>query len=105
VQIIKYLQEGYKRFATGIYLIWYPIVDENSIKNFHQRVKNLGIEQLLITEIIIDQRIESGFKGCGMLIVNAPYQLDEELSVALPLMLKYLQKDYGKIYLSATSQV
>lgn len=98
VQIVKYLKEAYKRFATGIYLVWYPIVDEKSVNNFHQQIKNLNIEKILASEIIINPKAE-GFKGCGMLIINAPWQLDEKLSKALPLLLKYLDKPQGGIKL------
>jgi 23S rRNA (adenine2030-N6)-methyltransferase len=95
-QIIKYLEEGYKRFATGIYLIWYPIVNEKLINNFYKKIKELKLSKTLISEIIIDQKIEDGFKGCGMIIINAPWQSEEKLSQALPLLLKYLQKPEGK---------
>ena len=95
LQIIKYLSEAYKRFATGTYLIWYPIVDEKSVSNFWQKIKNLGIKKILLAEIIIDNNIKDGFKGCGMIIINPPYQLDEELSLSLPLILNYLEKVNG----------
>ena len=100
MQIIKYLKEAYKRFATGIYLVWYPIVNERSIDNFYHEIKNLGIQKTLIAEIIIDQNIKEGFKGCGMAIINPPYQLEEKLSVGLPLILRYLEKEQGKIRVS-----
>lgn len=96
IQIIKYLKEGYKRFSTGIYLIWYPIVNEKLISNFHKQIKELNLTKTLISEIIIDQKIQNGFKGSGMVIINAPWQLEEKLSIALPLLLKYLQKPEGK---------
>jgi 23S rRNA (adenine2030-N6)-methyltransferase len=95
-QIIKYLEAAYKRFATGIYLIWYPIVNEKIISNFHSEIKNLQIAKILISEIVIDQKIKDGFKGCGMIIINPPWQLEEKLSIALPLMLQYLEKPFGK---------
>lgn len=96
VQIIKYLKEAYKRFATGIYLVWYPIVDEKLIEKFYSQIKELKIEKILISEIIIDEGIKNGFKGCGMIIINAPWQLDEKLSTALPLLLEYLNKPQGR---------
>ncbi len=96
LQIIKYLKEAYKRFATGIYLIWYPIVNEKTIKNFHQKIRELKIAKILISEIIIDPKIQDGFKGCGMIIINPFWKLEEKLNHALPLLLKYLQKLNGE---------
>jgi len=102
-QIIKYFQEAYKRFSTGIYLIWYPIVDKNTTRIFHQEIRNLGIKQTLIAEIIIDQTIKEGFKGCGMVVVNFPYKLDEKLAIILPLILDYLDKKQGTTNLESVS--
>ncbi|MCE3255654.1 MAG: hypothetical protein K0R25_1148 [Rickettsiaceae bacterium] len=101
--VIKYLKEGYKRFATGIYLIWYPLVGEKSADDFWRKMKNLGIEKMLRSELVIDQNIKEGFKGCGMIVVNPPYQLDEKLSLSLPLILNYLEKNRGKVLLEKFS--
>lgn len=98
VQMIKYLQEAYKRFATGVYLLWYPIIDEKNTKKFYQQIKNWGIKKILISEIIIDPKVD-GFKGCGMVIINFPYQLDDKLSRGLPLLLKYLNSKQGRVNL------
>lgn len=103
VQIVKYLKEAHKRFATGIYLLWYPIIGEKTNHQFHQEIRNLGIEKILTAEIIIDQNIKEGFKGCGMVIINSPYQLDEKLKTILPLILSYLGKQQGKTKLEALS--
>jgi 23S rRNA A2030 N6-methylase RlmJ len=64
---------------------------------------NLGIKKTLIAEIIIDQNIKEGFKGCGMVVVNFPYQLDEKLSRTLPLILNYLDAARGKTKLEIIS--
>ncbi len=103
VQMIKYLQEAYRRFATGIYLLWYPIVDKNTTRQFHQEILNLGIKKTLVAEIIIDQNIKEGFKGCGMVVVNFPYQLDKKLALALSLILDYLGKKSGTTKLEIIS--
>ncbi len=95
-QIVKYIKEAYKRFATGIYLVWYPIVDEKITGMFHQKIKDLNIPKTLIAELIIDKNIKEGFKGCGMFIINPPYQLEEKLSIGLPLILDYLNQANGK---------
>lgn len=97
--IVKYLKDGYKRFATGIYLVWYPIIGEKSLSNFHQKIKDLNFPKTLISELIIDKNIKEGFKGSGMLIINAPYQLEEKLNIVLPLILKYLNKENGTFLL------
>jgi 23S rRNA (adenine2030-N6)-methyltransferase len=77
-------------------MVWYPIVNEKLIGDFHQKIGELKIDKILISEIIIDQRIREGFKGCGMLIINAPWGLEEKLTQGLPLLLKYLEKPFGK---------
>ncbi|MFT6106750.1 MAG: 23S rRNA (adenine2030-N6)-methyltransferase [Rickettsiales bacterium] len=96
-QILTHLKGAYKKFSTGIYLIWYPIVNEAQSQRFHKRIKDLKIPKLLIAQIIIDKNIKDSFKGCGMLIVNFPDQLDEKLSILTPLILQYLGKTNGEV--------
>jgi 23S rRNA (adenine2030-N6)-methyltransferase len=102
-EIIKYLKEAHKRFSNGIYLVWYPIVSEHETTKFYQKIKDLKIPKILTAELIIDKNIRNGFKGCGMLIINPPDQLDEKLKIALPLILEYLGAKCGTTNLTHNS--
>ncbi|MFM7621327.1 MAG: 23S rRNA (adenine(2030)-N(6))-methyltransferase RlmJ [Alphaproteobacteria bacterium] len=46
---INALQEAHKRFAHGIYILWYPIIDdqENILDDFYQQIKQLKFTKIL----------------------------------------------------------
>jgi 23S rRNA (adenine2030-N6)-methyltransferase len=86
-KIISGLQDAYKRFAHGVYLIWYPIIksDEEVLKNFYEKMSNLKFEkELHLTFDLRKTEDETRMKSCGMFIFNAPWQLEEKLKIILP---------------------
>ncbi|STT82610.1 putative DNA processing protein [Klebsiella pneumoniae] len=38
--VVTGINEGYKRFATGTYALWYPVVLRAQIKTHDQRVRS-----------------------------------------------------------------
>lgn len=93
---INSLQDGQRRFANGIYLLWYPIIegDEKNLANFYQKINELKFEK--ITQIIFDigKNLDSQSKmhACGMFIFNMPWQVDEKINLYFPKILKALKK-------------
>ncbi len=79
------LAETIKRFETGIYAIWYPVKTEQQNKLFHQQLKTHIHRPYLTAELCvhaIDIPVE--LNGCGMMIINPPWQLDQQLKNLLP---------------------
>ena len=93
---INSLQDGQRRFANGIYLLWYPIIegDEKNLANFYQKINELKFEK--ISQIIFDigKNLDSQSKmhACGMFIFNMPWQVDEKINLYFPKILKALKK-------------
>ena len=85
------LTTALKRFETGVYAIWYPIKNYAAIKKFHQQMKQHISRPMLICELsIYPDDVISGLNGSGMLIINPPFQVDEQLSDLLPWLWKVL---------------
>lgn len=85
--VVAALQEGYKRWATGVYAIWYPIKRRAAIARFHELLKATGIRKILCAELQLyrdDSRVS--LNGCGMIIINPPWQLDTTLATALSVL-------------------
>ncbi len=79
------LEEGLRRWATGIYALWYPIKRRAPVERFHARLRANAMRPTLCAELGIypdDSRVS--LNGCGVLIVNPPYQLGRTLGEALP---------------------
>ncbi len=86
-KIISGLQDSYKRFAHGVYLVWYPIIksDVETLKNFHEKMSQLKFEKKLhLTFDLRNNEEETKMKSCGMFVFNAPWQLEEKIKIILP---------------------
>lgn len=93
--IIDSLEMAYNRFPTGIYAIWYPIKDKNSLSKFQYELKVLrmdlnkkntvdSLEMKCIEINIYPEDTRSGLMGSGMIILNPPWQWDLNIKPTLP---------------------
>jgi len=93
---INSLQEGHRRFANGIYLLWYPIIegDEKNLENFYHKISELKFEKItqIIFDIGKDLDSQSKMHACGMFIFNMPWQVDEKINLYFPKILEALKK-------------
>jgi len=86
-QVVDLLVDSYRRWATGVYAIWYPILTRFAAQRFVERLAGTGIRRQLCIEYLPDgEESDAGLKGSGMLIVNPPYRLDAELNALAPVL-------------------
>ena len=94
------LAEGTRRFATGVYLLWYPIKDLKPINKMHRALVDVGFKRLIAAELTIRQptqaeRGDPPLFGCGLLILNPPFGLADELKVLLAFLARRLAQGPG----------
>ncbi len=88
------LAEAHHRFASGIYLLWYPVKNITDVENFTKRLKRLGIPKILRIEFHIARpRADGPLAGCGLIAVNPPWKLEAEMRDILPALRESLQRD------------
>ncbi|MCA1403241.1 23S rRNA (adenine(2030)-N(6))-methyltransferase RlmJ [Ensifer sp. IC3342] len=88
------LAKGYRRFAGGIFCLWYPLKKGAPIKDFHAALKALEIPKMLCVELTVrSDRDTTGLTGSGLVIVNPPFTLKSELDVLLPFLKTHLAQD------------
>ena len=89
--VVNAVEEGYKRFATGIYAIWYPVVLRQQTKRIVKGLEATGIRKILQIELAVrpdsDQR---GMTASGMIVINPPWQLESQMKEILPYLVKVL---------------
>jgi 23S rRNA (adenine2030-N6)-methyltransferase len=73
-----------RKWPTGIYAVWYPIKDTRESEGFARRIVRLGIARILRAELVLPGRDAERLRGSGMLVVNPPWKLEQELAVLLP---------------------
>ena len=83
--VVKAIEEGYKRFATGVYAIWYPVVLRQQTKRMIKGLDATGIRKILQIELAVrpdsDQR---GMTASGMIVINPPWTLEKQMKSILP---------------------
>lgn len=84
-QIASLLPTALKRFETGVYAIWYPIKDRPPVERFHRIIKQTVTRPMLVAELsIYPETTPQHLNGCGLLIINPPWQVDEQIKSYLP---------------------
>jgi 23S rRNA (adenine2030-N6)-methyltransferase len=73
------LAEGHRRFAGGVYALWYPLMTPVAMHAFERAIVAGGIRKILQLELsILPDNWNASLRGCGMLVVNPPYGFDVE---------------------------
>lgn len=78
---------AHKKFATGSYALWYPVVERRRIDTLEQRFIKSGIRDIQLFELEMRPDLGgagSGMTASGMLVINPPYTLMEKMQSLLP---------------------
>jgi len=76
---------AHRKWATGIYALWYPIKGRPEPDMLAKRLRRLNIGKILRAEVIVSPMSDpTRLNGSGMIIVNPPWRLEEELTFMLP---------------------
>lgn len=84
-RVVDSLKMAYARWPTGVYMIWYPIMSRSLAQRFHTLVQASDIRKILRVELCVeDDSDRTHFTGSGLLIVNPPWPLQDEIAPLLP---------------------
>ena len=96
VRVVEVLAEAYRRFATGVYCLWYPVIDRDVTENLLSGLAATGIRrQLRIEHCVTPDSSGLGMTGSGLLLINPPWQLDEQARELLPWLDQWLADGQG----------
>jgi 23S rRNA (adenine2030-N6)-methyltransferase len=91
IRLAQSLELAHRKWASGIYLLWYPIKGRQEPDALARSLKRSGIASILRVELAVAATLPQGpLGGCGLIIVNPPWTLADELSVLLPALAKAL---------------
>lgn len=79
-----------ERFATGVTLLWYPLLAEERHLRLLRLLEDLAPPKTLISEYRFGDKA-IGLQGSGLAIVNAPWQVDEALGRAMQYVVAALE--------------
>lgn len=92
LKAVRTIVNAYKKFATGTYILWYPVVKRELVEQMQDAFTKSDVRNLLQVEFCqkADTQ-EYGMTGTGLFIVNPPWQLAKQLEEILP----YLKNKLG----------
>lgn len=95
-RLVEGLQKAHRRWPGGIYALWYPIKDRRAVNAFRAALAEAGIPKVIdIRFEIRPPSSEPSLDGSGMVVVNPPFPLKEELGVILPALSRVLSEPAG----------
>jgi 23S rRNA (adenine2030-N6)-methyltransferase len=85
------LETAYRKWTSGIYLLWYPIKCRQEPDALTRRLKRSGIARILRAELAVGATpVQGPLAGCGLIVVNPPWTLENELAAILPELVQAL---------------
>ena len=100
------MADAVKRFATGTYVVWYPIIPRPEAHDLPRKLKTLAVKagrswlnaaltvkSSKLTTDTAGEVVRPGLPASGMFVINPPHTLKAELQAALPQMVALLGQD------------
>jgi len=94
-RLVRGLRDALQRFATGTYILWYPIKMTAPVQALLDDVASLGLDKVLSVELLIKAPDEISLAGCGLVIINPPYLVPEKLERLVPFLAGLLAQAAG----------
>lgn len=88
------LKGALQRWPSGIYAVWYPIKLRSQVQPFLHAMGHTPCKRVLRAEILVHAaNTPLRLNGAGMVILNAPWNLDESLRPSMPALARILTQD------------
>jgi 23S rRNA (adenine2030-N6)-methyltransferase len=83
------LKQAFNRFSTGVYCLWYPVVNRRLTDQLIRGMKNIGAKNALRVEFNLTPSPKNGMTGCGLWIINPPFTFSPEIKSVLDTLRSY----------------
>lgn len=99
-RVVDCMQDSLKRFATGTYMIWYPLLQRPEPEQMLQNLQKLNPKNWLTIQLTVQSPGAEGYgmHGSGMFIVNPPWTLPDILEEAMLVLTDLLSLDESAHY-------
>ena len=105
-RVIAMMADAMQRFATGTYVVWYPIIPRPEAHDIPKKLKTLAVKAgkswlnavltVKSSKLTTDDAGETqrpGLPASGMFVINPPHTLKAALQASLPQMVSLLGQD------------
>ncbi|MGR9037334.1 MAG: 23S rRNA (adenine(2030)-N(6))-methyltransferase RlmJ [Gammaproteobacteria bacterium] len=98
-RIVETLIKMKKRFANGLYALWYPVIDRSRNRKLERAIQTSGIKNVRLFELGIKPDSKGlGMTASGMIVINSPWTLASEMQQVLPWLADKLGENGGGHY-------
>ncbi|MFZ3088948.1 MAG: 23S rRNA (adenine(2030)-N(6))-methyltransferase RlmJ [Methylotenera sp.] len=93
--VVDTIKDSLKRFPTGTYIVWYPILQRTEPAEMLDSLKRLNVPDWLHVSMSIHAPSAEGFgmHGSGLFIINPPWTLPKTLAETMPILTQLLALD------------
>ncbi len=95
--VVDTVKDGLTRFATGVYAVWYPLLNRMESRQMPDRLKKIPSNGWLNVTLTVSTPAPDGFglHSSGMFIHNPPWTLEPLLREVMPYLVSVLGTDSG----------
>jgi 23S rRNA (adenine2030-N6)-methyltransferase len=84
-RLVEALVAAHRKWATGVFVLWYPIKDRKGPELIAAALRRSAVGKILRAELELSaSRASSRLNGTGLIVVNPPWRLADELAQLLP---------------------
>jgi len=95
-RLLQGLTDAHRRFATGVYALWYPLMEPVTMRAFERGLSESGIGRILQLEITVAPAgYSDGMRGCGLVVVNPPFGFEATAGPMLQWLEPVLSREGG----------
>jgi 23S rRNA (adenine2030-N6)-methyltransferase len=93
--VVAALRAGQERFATGTYVVWYPLLQRRESVELPEKLRRAAGADWLDIELQVTAPSPEGrgLHGSGMFIVNPPWKFSEQMRGIMPWLARVLAQD------------
>jgi 23S rRNA (adenine2030-N6)-methyltransferase len=94
-KVVATVRDALKRFATGVYAVWYPQVQRQEAQDLPGQLKQLAEGDWLHVSLTVKAPAEDGLglHGSGLFVFNQPWTLEAALRAEMPWLVRALAQD------------
>ncbi|UCE32006.1 MAG: 23S rRNA (adenine(2030)-N(6))-methyltransferase RlmJ [Burkholderiales bacterium] len=95
LRVRRAVQEARKRFASGVYAIWYPLVRHQESHRLADNLARVAGDSWLRLSLTVQAQPAGGLgmRGSAMFVINPPFTLEAALRATLPWLVERLGRD------------
>jgi 23S rRNA (adenine2030-N6)-methyltransferase len=91
-RLVDEVAKAHDKWASGIFALWYPLKDAAATTRLARDLRATGIRRMLRLELTVDSARPDVLYGCGLVVINPPFTLENEAKALLPALAERMAK-------------